>query len=66
MKINNKGLAISTMLFGALIMASVIMFLILGTMAFRRRTTIQINEMVEQELDNTQYGSTFSNNCPIR
>jgi len=65
-KLNNKGLAISTMLYGVLIIASLIMILTLGLMAFRRRTTNEFNRQIEQELNRAQYGADFDEMCPLK
>ncbi len=39
MCLNNKGFAITTILYGLLLMATLILFLLIGNLSFERRTT---------------------------
>ena len=40
MKLNEKGFAVSTVLYGILIMAMIIMTLLISTMAFTRKSSV--------------------------
>lgn len=51
MKLNNKGFAISTVLYSLLIMATLILFLLLGNLSFERRTTSDFVDNVKTELN---------------
>lgn len=55
MKLNNKGFAISTVLYSLLIMATLILFLLLGNLSFERRTTNDLVNNIKSELN------TFAN-----
>ena len=55
MKLNNKGFAISTVLYSLLIMATLILFLLLGTLSLQRRTTSDLVDNIKSELN------TFAN-----
>ena len=55
MKLNNKGFAISTVLYSLLIMATLILFLLLGNLSFERRTTSDLVDNIKSELN------TFAN-----
>lgn len=55
MKLNNKGFAISTVLYSLLIMATLILFLLLGNLSFERRTTSDLVNNIKSELN------TFAN-----
>ena len=55
MKLNNKGFAISTVLYSLLIMATLILFLLLGNLSFERRTTNDLVDNIKSELN------TFAN-----
>ena len=51
MRLNNKGFAISTVLYSLLIMATLILFLLLGNLSFERRTTSDFVDNVKTELN---------------
>lgn len=55
MRLNNKGFAISTVLYSLLIMATLILFLLLGNLSFERRTTSDLVDNIKSELN------TFAN-----
>ena len=55
MSLNNKGFAISTVLYSLLIMATLILFLLLGNLSFERRTTSDLVDNIKSELN------TFAN-----
>lgn len=55
MRLNNKGFAISTVLYSLLIMATLILFLLLGNLSFERRTTNDFVDNIKSELN------TFAN-----
>ena len=50
MRLNNKGFAISTVLYSLLIMATLILFLLLGNLSFERRTTSDLVD-IKNELN---------------
>lgn len=49
---NEKGFAVSTVLYGILIMATLIMTLLVSTMAFSRKSTVDFVGTLEEELNN--------------
>ena len=51
MRLNNKGFAISTVLYSLLIMATLILFLLLCTLSFERRTTSDLVDNIKNELN---------------
>ncbi len=51
MKLNNKGFAISTVLYSLLIMATLILFLLIGNLSFERRTTNDFVDDITDELN---------------
>ena len=51
MRSNNKGFAISTVLYSLLIMATLILFLLLGNLSFERRTTSDLVDNIKSELN---------------
>ncbi len=51
MHLNNKGFAISTVLYSLLIMATLILFLLIGNLSFERRTTNNFVDNIEDELN---------------
>lgn len=51
MKLNNKGFAISTVLYSLLMMATLILFLLIGTLSFERRTTTDFSNNIKDELN---------------
>ena len=51
MRLNNKGFAISTVLYSLLIMATLILFLLLGNLSFERRTTNDLVDNIKNELN---------------
>ncbi len=58
MRLNNKGFAISTMLYGLLIIAVLLIFMLLSIVAFNKKSNDDFVRQVEQELltikDNTK------------
>lgn len=48
---NEKGFAISTILYGILIMATLVMTMLIGTMAFTRKSTIDLVSGIEEDLN---------------
>lgn len=53
MKLNEKGFAISTILYGILLVAVMVISLLMSTAAFNRKTTVDFVKTVEEELDQT-------------
>lgn len=49
---NNKGFAISTMLYGLIIIIALVMAMILSTMAFNRKASREFSSMIQDELEN--------------
>ena len=57
--LNNKGFAITTVLYSLLVMATLILFLLIGNLSFERRSTDDFVSNIEDdlnELSNNQYG----------
>lgn len=52
MKMNNKGFAISTMLYGLVVIIVLIMFAILSTMSFNRKSSKEFTSTIIDELEN--------------
>ena len=52
MYLNNKGFAISTVLYSLLIMATLILFLLVGNLSFERRSTSNFVNDIKDELNN--------------
>ena len=50
MKLNNKAFAISTIIYGLLLMAILIMMILLSTMSFNRKSNGDLVNKVEKEL----------------
>lgn len=48
---NNKGFAVSTILYGLLILSSAILFLLVGTMAFTKKQDSDFVDQIETELN---------------
>ena len=48
-KLNNKGFAISTVLYSLLVMATLVLFLLLGNLSFERRSTDDLVSNIEDE-----------------
>ena len=59
MYLNNKGFAISTVLYSLLIMATLILFLLVGNLSFERRTTSNFVNYIKDELN--AFASIFGN-----
>ena len=59
MYLNNKGFAISTVLYSLLIMATLILFLLVGNLSFERRTTSNFVNDIKDELN--AFASVFGN-----
>lgn len=55
-KLNNKGFAISTVLYSLLVMATLVLFLLLGNLSFERRSTDDLVSNIEDEL-NSLFGN---------
>ncbi len=53
MKLNEKGFAISTILYGILLVAVMVIALLMSTAAFNRKTTVDFVKSVEEELNQT-------------
>lgn len=51
-KLNNKGFAISTLLYSMIILVMMIVMIMLSIMATTRKTTKELSETIEQELTN--------------
>ncbi len=49
--LNNKGFAISTILYSLLIMATLILFLLVANLSFERRTTNDLVNEITNELN---------------
>lgn len=49
--LNNKGFAISTILYSLLMMATLILFLLIGNLSFERRTTNNLANNIKDELN---------------
>lgn len=49
--LDNKGFAISTILYSLLIMATLILFLLIGNFSFERRTTSDFVDNITDELN---------------
>ena len=62
MNLNNKGFAISTVLYSLLIMATLILFLLIGNLSFERRTTNELVSNIQGELNSfaEEYGTSSS------
>ena len=56
-KINNKGFAISTIIYSILIIAILIMGMLYSTIAFRKKTSSDFTHKVEEELNNLEIKS---------
>lgn len=55
---NNRGFAISTIIYGLLILSSAILFLLLGTMSFTREENRDFVEEIEKELNECVWEGT--------
>ncbi len=53
MKLNEKGFAVSTILYGILLVGIMVMALLMSTASFNQKTTKDFTETVEKELDAT-------------
>ena len=51
MRLNQKGFAVSTILYGLLLVMSFIVFLLLSVNRFERRTTNNYVELISKELN---------------
>ncbi len=51
MKLNQKGFAISTILYGMIAMASLILILLVSNLSFSKKTTDDFTEKIEEELN---------------
>lgn len=49
--LNNKGFAISTVLYSLLVMAMLILFLLIGNLSFERRSTNDLVNTIKDELN---------------
>ncbi len=50
-RLNNRGFAVSTILYGLLLMASLILFLLMGVMSFERKSTDDLQKQIVKELN---------------
>ena len=57
-KLNNKGFAISSVLYSLLIMVFLIVMLMMGMMASNRRNTHKLVDQIEEELNRYSLSST--------
>ncbi len=48
---NNKGFAISTILYGMIIMATLILFLYVSILSFQKKSTDDFTAQIEKELN---------------
>lgn len=60
MKLNNKGFAISTIVYGLLMMAILVIVILLSTMSFTKKTSDDLSAQVEERLNS--YADTCANN----
>lgn len=61
MMLNNRGFAISTVLYSMLVMATLIMFLLIGHFSFERDSTSDFVNDIKAELNGSDSGSASSN-----
>lgn len=61
MMLNNRGFAISTVLYSMLVMATLIMFLLIGHFSFERDSTSDFVNDIKAELNGSYSGSASSN-----
>ena len=57
MRLNNKGFAISTILYSLLVMATLVLFLLIGNFSFERRSTNDFVSDIEDDLNNFAEGA---------
>ena len=50
-KLNNKGFAITTVLYSLLVMATLVLFLLIGNLSFERKSTDNFVSDIEDELN---------------
>lgn len=55
MKVDNKGFAISTILYSLLLMVALILFLLIGILNFERQSTNEFVDNIEDDLNNSIY-----------
>lgn len=55
---NNKGFAISTVLYGLIILMSLLLFLWIGTMSFSKDNSDKLIEQIEEELNECVWQGT--------
>ncbi|MBQ3435824.1 MAG: BspA family leucine-rich repeat surface protein [Bacilli bacterium] len=60
-RINNKGFAISTIIYGTLIMAVMIVMILLSTMSFSNKSTKDLVKEIEEDLNSTAIFDTGEN-----
>ncbi len=58
MNMNNKGFAISTVLYSLIILMSLLLFLLIGTMSFSRDNSSELVDQVEEELNECVWQGT--------
>ena len=58
MKLNQKGFAISTILYGLLLIISLVVFLLLSLSRFERKSTDNYVEVISKELNKCVNNST--------
>lgn len=51
MELGNKGFAISTILYGMILMATMILFLLVSNLSFSKKSTDDFTAQIEKELN---------------
>ena len=66
MHLNNKGFAITTVLYSLLLMATLILFLLIGNLNFERRTTSEFVQNIKDELNGFTNVNNTSNIITVK